>query len=333
MNTTPLEIIRTAAAAALAAADHLVPDWLPEGSRKGAEWVAVNTARGDRQAGSFSINLTTGKWNDFADSDARGGDLVALLAYLHGSDQLTAARTICHALGIMPAANETPEQRERRQTRIAKQKAQRDKALQQAEEDAEKARQRVANEALERWQRARPANPNHPYLKAKRILPYRLRQDLHGNLLVPLHTDNELHNLQLINPKGEKRFLGAGRVSGCYSQIGARSPGQPIYICEGWATGATVHADTGCAVFCAMSAGNLKRVARHVRKKAGPDQEIILAADDDRATAGNPGREAAYMAAQEINGLVVLPQWPADAPANLTDFNDLHCWLAERAAP
>lgn len=89
------------AAAALSAADRLVPRWLPNGTRKGAEWVAPNPTRGDRHAGSFSVNLNTGAWADFASGD-KGGDLIALRAYLTGQTQLQAAREIAEDLRVSP---------------------------------------------------------------------------------------------------------------------------------------------------------------------------------------------------------------------------------------
>lgn len=93
------------AAAALSAADRLVPRWLPSGSRKGAEWVAPNPTRGDRHAGSFSVNINTGAWADFASGD-KGGDLISLRAYLTGQSQLAAAKEIAEDLhmGVVPAA-------------------------------------------------------------------------------------------------------------------------------------------------------------------------------------------------------------------------------------
>jgi hypothetical protein len=42
---------------------------------------AVNPRRVDRHPGSFRINLASGKWADFA-VDAKGGDLISLVAYL-----------------------------------------------------------------------------------------------------------------------------------------------------------------------------------------------------------------------------------------------------------
>ncbi|MDT4875053.1 hypothetical protein FQZ97_1103950 [compost metagenome] len=59
-----------------------------------------------------------------------------------------------------------------------------------------------------------------------------------------------------------------------------------------------------------------------------PDAKIVLAGDDDRQTEGNPGRTAANAAATAVGGLVAFPDWPADAPLTLTDFNDLANWRA-----
>lgn len=56
----------------------------PDGYLRGHEWVARNPARADGTPGSFSINLTTGKWADFATGDKGGGAIpcLALIAYL-----------------------------------------------------------------------------------------------------------------------------------------------------------------------------------------------------------------------------------------------------------
>jgi predicted P-loop ATPase len=85
--------------AALARADSLVPLWLPDGRRVGSEWSALNPTRGDTSRGSFSVNLATGKWSDFATGDS-GGDLIALCAYLfHRGDQLAALKQLAEDLG------------------------------------------------------------------------------------------------------------------------------------------------------------------------------------------------------------------------------------------
>ena len=85
--------------AALAALPSLLARWLPEGQVRGREYVALNPTRTDRRPGSFSINLRTGKWADFATGD-RGGDVVSLAAYLSGTKQADAARTLADMLGV-----------------------------------------------------------------------------------------------------------------------------------------------------------------------------------------------------------------------------------------
>lgn len=90
------------AALALAAADTLVTQWLPDGKRMGAEWSARNPTRGDGHAGSFSVNLGSGVWADFATGD-KGGDLVSLYAYLHGMSQADAARAVADLVGAADA--------------------------------------------------------------------------------------------------------------------------------------------------------------------------------------------------------------------------------------
>jgi hypothetical protein len=82
-HQTPVDFrrINTAALAMLPA---LLARWLPHGHRRGHEWVALNPRRADRRPGSFSINMTTGCWADFATGD-KGGDPISLTAYLAGT--------------------------------------------------------------------------------------------------------------------------------------------------------------------------------------------------------------------------------------------------------
>ena len=83
---------------ALSSAESLLARWLPAGKRVGHEYV-VGNLHGDA-GDSLSINLNTGRWADFA-ADAKGGDLVALYAAIHGlPTQLEAAREVAAELGI-----------------------------------------------------------------------------------------------------------------------------------------------------------------------------------------------------------------------------------------
>jgi putative DNA primase/helicase len=83
---------------ALQLAPKLVPSWLPQGQRRGDEWVALNPTRSDQSLGSFSINLRTGRWADFSTGDG-GGDLISLRAYLDRTTQRQAALALQRELG------------------------------------------------------------------------------------------------------------------------------------------------------------------------------------------------------------------------------------------
>jgi hypothetical protein len=169
------------------------------------------------------------------------------------------------------------------------------------------------------WQRAAPAADDHPYLVSKGVKAHGLR--LHnGALVVPMRDGAELHSLQFIGAEGEKRFLACARVSGCYFAIG--EPNGTLCIAEGYATGASIFEATGYAVAVAFNAGNLLPVARALRARF-PGLRLILCADDDAATQGNPGRTKAGEAAQAVVGFLAIPEFGDARPEGATDFNDL----------
>ncbi len=85
--------------AALAALPAVLSRLLPGGRIVGGEYVARNPKRSDRCAGSFKINLRSGKWADFATGD-KGGDAVSLVAFLEDVNQGEAARLLSTMLGL-----------------------------------------------------------------------------------------------------------------------------------------------------------------------------------------------------------------------------------------
>ncbi|NWB48791.1 toprim domain-containing protein [Pseudomonas gingeri] len=203
-----------------------------------------------------------------------------------------------------------------------------EQARQQREAEQRQRQLETATLAQRWWRDARRADPDHAYLIAKGVRPHGLRQR-GDDLLVPLYAGGVLTNLQRIALDGGKRFLFGGRIKGAYSPLGRITPGKPLCICEGFATGATLY-ESGYTVACAMNAGNLKPVALALRAEYHTT-EIIIAGDDDRTTPGNPGRTAANAAAIACGGLVTFPEWPADAPDTLSDFNDLAAWSRTHA--
>lgn len=180
--------------------------------------------------------------------------------------------------------------------------------------EAEEAEQRKAarDKALSIWKSSPPAPDSHLYLVKKGVKNHGLR--LHkGLLVIPLRdSGGSLHSLQFIDGEGNKRFLSGGRKKGCYFLIG--SPVESLCVAEGVATAATIHESTGLPVAVAFDAGNLLIVAQAIRAKF-PNIEIILCADNDAQTPGNPGLTRAQEAAAAVGGRLAVPPC-------VGDFND-----------
>jgi len=196
-------------------------------------------------------------------------------------------------------------------------------AIQKQRKEEETARHsEAATKAKEQWKAAKPASENHLYLAKKGVKPYGTREH-DGNLIIPLRIGQKIHSLQTIRPDGEKRFLTGGRISGCYYSIG--KPGEENVMCivEGFSTGASVHEATGHPVAVAFNAGNLEAVAKAMRESF-PEMTLLLCADDDYRTEGNPGITKAAEAASAINSIIAIPDFGDDRPDGATDFNDLH---------
>ena len=212
-------------------------------------------------------------------------------------------------------------------------------AQRKAEIDAHNARQQAAA-ALARaqriakqrqtWAASQPANPDHPYLVRKQVGAFGIRQH-NTALLVPIRdVSGQLQALQYIYPhkietadggKTDKIILGSKR--GNFHHIGKpETPTDTVYICEGYATGATLHQITGQCVVIAFDAGNLTPVGQAIRTRY-PQAELVFAADNDVSVkAGNienPGVHYARQAALACNGYLLTPN-----THNKADFNDLY---------
>ena len=190
----------------------------------------------------------------------------------------------------------------------------------QREDDLARRQQSAAADALKRWTTATPCT-QHDYLTRKGIQPHGVR--IEGEkLLIPMRdTGGKLQSLQTIAPDGNKRFQPSGRVKGCYHAIGGKPDGL-LVIAEGYATGDSIHEATVLPVAISFNAGNMEPVAVALHK-AYSDLLLVMAADDDHLSPGNPGLTEAKRAALAVSGIVVVPQFPAHRPGKATDFNDL----------
>ncbi|KWA45812.1 hypothetical protein WL27_05380 [Burkholderia multivorans] len=222
-------------------------------------------------------------------------------------------------------------------------------------EAAEQAQRDAARAAANRlWEAAQDAT-DHPYLKRKGIRSHGLRVGVwekvnadgevriisKNALLVPIRdAKKQIHSLQAIFPNDknalgrDKDYLSHGEKRGMFYAFGQpllHEGRKVILICEGYATGASLHECTGHAVIVAFDAPNLLAVAQVIRGRF-PDAVIVLCADNDQWTVRpveNPGVTRAREAAAAIGGLVAIP--PFDAALGTvgekggpTDFNDLH---------
>lgn len=238
----------------------------------------------------------------------------------------------------------TREERREYAEKMARQKA--EKAA------AEAARHAAAAERAKAiWEAAKPADDSHPYLKAKGVKAHGLRVGkwevinpetgeirvlTDKALLVPFcDRTRALHSLQAILPKKmlgggtrDKDFLKDGAKLGFFHAIGKPQEldGRRVFvICEGYATGASIHEATGHCVLVTFDTSNLAPVASSIRERQA-EAIILIAADNDRWVTepiDNPGVRYATRAALAVNGLVAIPQF-ADLEGKPTDFNDLH---------
>lgn len=169
---------------------------------------------------------------------------------------------------------------------------------------------------------AKEADSDHPYLVKKGVEAHGIK--IHnGNLVIPvLDVDGTLNGLQWITAKGDKWFELGTAIKGHFGKLSGDSD-KPLYVAEGFATSATIHEATGATVIIAFSAGNLKPVAEAMRK-ANPTKIIVLCADNDQWTNGNPGLTKATEAAKAINAILAVPSSVQALPEGErpTDYND-----------
>jgi putative DNA primase/helicase len=263
-----------------------------------------------------------GKIHRFSTNGRRGDDSGWYCLHLDG---VAAGAFGCWRTGLQSSwcaksdTAMTPFERQAHAERIMAMKAHRDADKAQAQVKASEA-------AAALWAQGEAANA-HPYLTTKGAKAYGVK--VFGDaLLIPIRdTAGKLHSLQTIDGDGDKRFHPGGRVKGCYHAIGKPSGNDGrLIVCEGYATGASIHEATGAAVAVAFNAGNLEAVAVALRAKY-PAMQLVIAADDDHLTEGNPGLTKAKAAALAVRALVAVPSFPAGRPDKATDFNDLHALM------
>lgn len=169
------------------------------------------------------------------------------------------------------------------------------------------------------------------YLKRKRIEAHGGRFTDSGNFVIPMQdAERRTYGLQVIYGKKkngrDKDFWPAGLAKKGHFFLLGGIPDRLLLIAEGFATAASIHQATGYPVAVAFDAGNLLPVAGALRAKY-KRAKILICADDDYLTAGNPGVTHANTAALAVDGSVIAPVFAEERPTDHkgpTDFNDLH---------
>ncbi len=165
------------------------------------------------------------------------------------------------------------------------------------------------------------------YLKRKGIEAVNCRM-LNGTILVPLYDfDLNIVSLQRIAQDGTKKFLKSTIRKDTVGLIDPKEDMDTVFVCEGWATGVSIHMATGCAVVLAFNADSLADAVKFAKDKC-PSSKIIIAGDNDAqskkadGTLFNVGLEKAHKAAEQYGVKYVIPQFK-NPQKDHTDFNDL----------
>lgn len=217
----------------------------------------------------------------------------------------------------------------------AQAKARRDVADREQAERQER-QHKTATEAARLWAEASEAGDSAYLVRKGLIDPHGARFAPAGVLLVPMrNAAGELRSVQRIlpdrmrdkatgKPTTDKLYLPGTAKEGLFYLIGDAEGAAVLLVCEGFATGCSLHDATGRPVAVAFDSSNLPPVVRALRGRY-PDARIVVAGDDDRATEaagkGNAGRKKATEAAKLAQG---VPVFPAGLPDGASDFNDMH---------
>ncbi|AIM40757.1 DNA primase [Idiomarinaceae phage 1N2-2] len=183
-------------------------------------------------------------------------------------------------------------------------------------ESEQKRKHDMAAETVEKiWSDRGAADDSHPYLQRKNVSAHGVRITGDGRIIVPMFSaDGELKSLQYIDGQGEKKYHSGGEVKGASFRIGSKD--DTIYICEGYATAASIHEATGCLTVMSFSAGNLPVVAQQMREQYGETASIVVVADNDEPSKNHPngpGQEYGKQAADASRARLVIPPELGDA--------------------
>ena len=142
-------------------------------------------------------------------------------------------------------------------------------------------------------------------------------------LAIPLiDNSDKIWTMQKIYSDGSKIFYPGGKKSGNYFLIHGSI--DVVYLCEGFATGCSIHEATGATVAVAFDAGNLLAVGQNIKARFA-SSKIICCADNDQFSKENIGVKKANDLRTATGIQFIIPEFNDGLKDQRpTDFNDLH---------
>lgn len=211
-------------------------------------------------------------------------------------------------------------------------------------EEEKKKADEIADWSLELYSKASKTGTS-PYIENKKIKfteNIRYQTELNSDsgetetrILVPLcNIKGKIRALQVIYPSKrlfnngdkeprDKHFI--GKYSGCFFTFGKFENTKQIRVCEGFSTASTVFQFTGDTTVAAISRTNLEGVCQQLKNRY-PNSEIIICADNDLQTTGNPGLTDAVHVSRNLGLKIAYPRFTNQKQAETnawSDFNDL----------
>ena len=139
------------------------------------------------------------------------------------------------------------------------------------------------SEDWDKFEEIPDGSDDHEYLKAKKAKSYGLRKDENGNLVVPIYfyepgEEPSLIGLQVIDKEGAKKTARKSKMTGGAYLLDMPQDNHPIYLCEGYATAATVGEATFSSAGTCFGITQMLNSAR-VLQRAYPKSEVICLPD------------------------------------------------------
>lgn len=201
-----------------------------------------------------------------------------------------------------------------------------------AEKDAKEKlwrQEQAAKDANRLYNSALKGAASHPYVVKKKIRPGDHAKTLGDKLCLPAWVKHEITSIQLIAADGAKKFLSGGRLDMAYTiwREGPHTFGPTLYMCEGYATGASVGMALDVPVLVCFNTSNMVKIAGALEAVTGFGfKKVVICADNDGKTKGNPGVKAARQAQAllEKAGIKAEIRTPRCDAGVAMDWNDVH---------